>query len=95
MTVDGGFGEETCIAGLYFVDFGNPTLGAQREIIGEAPRHPRSPRITRSIHAHIGAITSKAAALAETRVCVTTRPAPGPVVAWPRWCRWRLAVAAR
>jgi NAD(P)H-nitrite reductase large subunit len=38
------FGEETGIAGLYFVGFKNPTTGALREIALEAPRVARSIR---------------------------------------------------
>jgi cation diffusion facilitator CzcD-associated flavoprotein CzcO len=38
------FGEETGIAGLYFVGFKNPTTGALREIALEAPRVARSLR---------------------------------------------------
>ena len=37
-------GEETGIAGLYFVGFKNPTTGALREIALEAPRVARSIR---------------------------------------------------
>jgi hypothetical protein len=36
------FGEETGIAGLYFVGFRNPPTGALREIALEAPRVARS-----------------------------------------------------
>jgi len=39
------FGEETGIAGLYFVGFKNPPTGALREIAFEAPRVARSIRI--------------------------------------------------
>ena len=38
------FGEETGIAGLYFVGFKNPTTGALREIALEAPRVARAIR---------------------------------------------------
>jgi len=38
------FGEETGIAGLYFVGFKNPPTGALREIALEAPRVARSIR---------------------------------------------------
>jgi hypothetical protein len=40
------FGEETSIAGLYFVGFKNPPTGALREIALEAPRVARSIRTT-------------------------------------------------
>jgi hypothetical protein len=40
------FGEETGIAGLYFVGFRNPTTGALREIALEAPRVARAIRAT-------------------------------------------------
>jgi hypothetical protein len=39
-------GEETGIAGLYFVGFKNPPTGALREIALEAPRVARSIRTT-------------------------------------------------
>jgi hypothetical protein len=39
------FGEETAIAGLYFVGFKNPPTGALREIALEAPRVARSVRL--------------------------------------------------
>jgi len=39
------FGEETGIAGLYFVGFRNPPTGALREIALEAPRTARSVRV--------------------------------------------------
>lgn len=38
------FGEETAIAGLYFVGFRNPPTGALREIALEAPRVARAIR---------------------------------------------------
>ena len=38
------FGEETGIAGLYFVGFKNPATGALREIAIEAPRVAQSIR---------------------------------------------------
>jgi hypothetical protein len=40
------FGEQTGIAGLYFVGFKNPPTGALREIAREAPRVARSIRAT-------------------------------------------------
>jgi hypothetical protein len=49
------FGEETGIAGLYFVGFKNPPTGALREIALEAPR------VARAIRAVVGADMSKAA----------------------------------
>ena len=42
------FGEETGIAGLYFVGFKNPTTGALREIAIEAPRVARGIRASAS-----------------------------------------------
>jgi threonine dehydrogenase-like Zn-dependent dehydrogenase len=43
------FGEETSIAGLYFVGFKNPPTGALREIALEAPRVARSIRTTAGV----------------------------------------------
>ena len=42
------FGEESGIAGLYFVGFRNPPTGALREIALEAPR------VARAIRAAVG-----------------------------------------
>ena len=39
------FGEESSIAGLYFVGFKNPPTGALREIALEAPRVARAIRV--------------------------------------------------
>ena len=54
------FGEETGIAGLYFVGFKNPPTGALREIALEASR------VARSIRKIVDANAPKAAALADT-----------------------------
>lgn len=52
------FGEETDIAGLYFVGFKNPPTGALREIALEAPR------VARSIRAVAGATVAASASTA-------------------------------
>jgi indole-3-pyruvate monooxygenase len=54
------FGEETGIAGLYFVGFKNPPTGALREIALEAPR------VARSIRNIVGASVAMDAASATT-----------------------------
>ena len=54
------FGEETDIAGLYFVGFKNPPTGALREIALEAPR------VARSIRTIVGASVAVDAASATT-----------------------------
>jgi len=52
------FGEQTGIAGLYFVGFKNPPTGALREIALEAPR------VARSVRATVGGNVAKDAASA-------------------------------
>ena len=54
------FGEETGIAGLYFVGFKNPPTGALRESAAEAPR------VARAIRKAVGANAAMDAASATT-----------------------------
>lgn len=55
------FGEETGIAGLYFVGFKNPPTGALREIALEAPRVARSIRTTVRGNVAMDAVSGTAA----------------------------------